>query len=560
MKARSAASSVLLVLRTANCVIVSVDAHANVAQAQLVRTARRDQETSRSAHHLNGTGRSGIVAASVDANGEVQQENFGSIPRHNSRTIRKKIGGKDNSIEEALGFSSLASNQPYSSDDGLSAYGSAGTNGLGDHLSRSGGALSSRGSQMARTRNETGGIPTSLKASVLTSGQGVDSDNVLNHDPVKSGWLSRKPSRGASTGPSGLMQTDLQPLPMELEKIHSPSPVSRSAPRERSVATSVLRQVAVTSTEMSLVIPLLAVLIVSICVALATFAALHPQLWKPLLDLDAADADSQQTQQRSSQRRSITTPNATALWNEDNFSFEAHLEDEDKCYLACKLHKLNDTNFDEPHDQESWRTRDVWIGAQGIIYYYSEKNNRKGTMFDEISIGRLEVKRLEPEASLYPFCFSVGFMPSENPDEDPNPTWFGADCEADLQSVMKAHEHFKDLAKNKDNAVFAAKLMKFSTNTGTNDPLDINNWRARDVWISARGVMMYYSHKDAEIMYFFGRDRTVGELKLEVLKEDETCYPFSMRLSVPGVSSSMFGSPTEEAIRGFAKARERFTR
>merc|ERR1712151_318889 len=106
--------------------------------------------------------------------------------------------------------------------------------------------------------------------------------------------------------------------------------------------------------------------------------------------------------------------------------------------------------YDKPKEEEWWKERDFWIGEKGMLHYHSIKEDEEATLFNRVSLSRLEIKRLPEDATFKPYAFSIGFPPVDSQETDP--TLFAAGDEATLDGFLKAAEALKQQEAEKKQA------------------------------------------------------------------------------------------------------------
>lgn len=225
------------------------------------------------------------------------------------------------------------------------------------------------------------------------------------------------------------------------------------------------------------------------------------------------------------------------------------------------LFKLDEDCFDSAHEIDRWRDRDVWIGNQGVMYYYSKKDERPVALWDGRSVGNLIVQREPTDRGSYKFCVSVGPPPSDRPDEDPNPTLWGAVDEATISSFVEVFKHFQMVEQDRAEALFSCTLVKLENTSKlpgiASGPLEgrfvDENWKEYVVWINNQGVICYYSIKDKNIAAFCN-GVGVGYLNVERLDEGLTCQQYGL-----AVSTMEPVSPTGAAASGGTDKKEKKT-
>lgn len=200
------------------------------------------------------------------------------------------------------------------------------------------------------------------------------------------------------------------------------------------------------------------------------------------------------------------------------------VEGNDDSFFSCKVYKLIDDHFDEPHEQSSWQKRDVWVSRKGVIYYFSKKEDRIRNMFGRTNIGRLTVQRLPAEqTSRHPqkCCISLGTPPSQDPSQDPNPTYLAADSEETILCILRTHEHFKQMLDAKDKSPFVGVLHKLEA-TSVEIRHDRDSWEESEVWFGEDGLL--HCCKDQCITGLFYESIPLVRLEVNVMPPGSTCY------------------------------------
>jgi hypothetical protein len=234
---------------------------------------------------------------------------------------------------------------------------------------------------------------------------------------------------------------------------------------------------------------------------------------------------------------------------------------EDDSTLA-PLHKgtLWKLNFNgNPKDKEHWIKRDMWIGHNHSLCYYSQKEGKKLVLIDCQRLASAMMTK-SPEGSTFrEFAFEVsvdddnegrvqlGFAAESSEEMD---EWMkflkqagrmnllvtmklGAQMEADLKEFrlnvrnrrMKILDSDHD-AYGQQSAAVKNKLWKLKSE---GDKMQPDDWFQREFWIAKNNCMVYFSPKEnRELVYYTAADFLRAETK--AIPSSESHYPFTFQV------------------------------
>jgi len=197
------------------------------------------------------------------------------------------------------------------------------------------------------------------------------------------------------------------------------------------------------------------------------------------------------------------------------------------------LWKLN--HGEDPKDIKNWIERDMWIGANGSLCYYSKANEKRLVLLDSHHLYGATITSLTESARN--FAFQVQAPNVEHAGEEVQTFAFAGPSAEDTSQWLKflraaarkenvptmrfgpgaakALQEYKLSVKNRRlkvepgdiegvKPVFEGRLWKVkAAGDGSKD----SDWFERDVWLSRNGSLVYYSPKDKrELVYYTAAD------------------------------------------------------
>jgi len=240
------------------------------------------------------------------------------------------------------------------------------------------------------------------------------------------------------------------------------------------------------------------------------------------------------------------------------------------------LWKLN--SHGNLNDNAHWLKRDIWLGANGNLCYFSQKEEKRLVLLDARRIAACEINicDLKDDESKKEFVFKIA--PNNESEEakkldddaqaENEPVYFAADSldardswvellkkstvnttagdaskvQLSANMIAEYREFFKVTVRNRRQKiepltesqslpfkpVFERDLWKLNSE---GDPMKEGDWSFRWFWLAKNGALCYKSDKEMRNLIYY-RPEDIRDCTYRKLSGKESCRPFSFELQL----------------------------
>jgi serine/threonine protein kinase len=235
------------------------------------------------------------------------------------------------------------------------------------------------------------------------------------------------------------------------------------------------------------------------------------------------------------------------------------------------LWKLNQGG--DPSKKEHWLRRDIWLAGNGSLCYHSLKEDKQLILIDGHHLATAEVSLFSGGA--YDPAIEIKVAADQDAHEHEDLV-FGCASQEDYEQWMRAFESArymavktmnlghsmagelqrfrlgvknrrlkvdqKDSGDHADHAVFKSKLWKLKADT---DKAKEKNWFEREMWISPKGTLVYFSVKeDRELVYYTHCD--LASASIQPIDHTDSSHRWGFHVVLPAKDGVEF-TPTDFA-------------
>jgi len=261
------------------------------------------------------------------------------------------------------------------------------------------------------------------------------------------------------------------------------------------------------------------------------------------------------------------------------------VEDNSERYiLKGVLWKLN--NKGDPMDASHWLQRDIWIGNNGALCYFSHKDNKRLKLMDEGLLHEATVTRFEGSAREH--AFQV-YTPDQSlifasESEDDCSKWmeactrarhdaiktmrFGGTMAKDLRRFrLKVRNRRKALDEKMMSAEgYKPRFKGFLWKLKADGDVDVTeDWISREFWLSKNGSLVYWSaREERELVYYTAPDiahATVCAVSETASASPPNSWRFQVRLAPTGeveLTAGEFAAESKELREAWLQEFARF--